>query len=119
MNGSFTNEVGKVFIRKVQDSLSLLEGDDQQLHLSNLTIEDGGLYSCYVSNQFDEVVSTGHVKVTRKQGQEKEQLLDDEGKEVWRLPIQWILVTSGLLIILILVRFIMITPGLIPTPGGP
>ena len=98
-----------MFIRKVQDSLSLLEGDDQQLHLSNLTIEDGGLYSCYVSNQFDEVVSTGHVKVTRKQEQEKEQLLDNEGKEVWWPPTWWILVIIGVFIILILVVAVMCT----------
>ena len=98
-----------MFIRKVQDSLSLLEGDDQQLHLSNLTIEDGGLYSCYVSNQFDEVVSTGHVEVTREQEQEKEQLLDDEGKEVWWPPTWWILVIIGVFIILILVVAVMCT----------
>ena len=51
MNGSYIDSEGKVYIRKLQDSLTLLEGDDQELHLTNVTLEDAGWYTCLVTNQ--------------------------------------------------------------------
>ena len=90
MNGSYTDSEGKVYIRKMQDSLSLMEGDDQQLQLTNVTLEDSGWYTCLVSNQFDKVVSTGFVEVSQEQGQEVEEGRKEEGPHLI-----WLLAVSG------------------------
>ena len=54
-----------VYIRKVQDSRNLLDGDDQELHLIQLRQEDSGWYSCVVENPFGFCVSFGYLNVTQ------------------------------------------------------
>ena len=66
MNGSFTDPEDKVYIRLLQDSLTQLEGDGQELRLSRMKEADAGWYSCTVTNQFDSLLSTGYVQVTKR-----------------------------------------------------
>ena len=49
----------------LQDSLTQLEGDGQELKLTSLSEEDAGWYTCIVTNQFDSLYSTGYLEVTQ------------------------------------------------------
>ena len=65
VNGSYTDPEGRVYIRLLQDSLSLLEGDGQELRLTEITEEDAGWYTCHVTNQFASLLSHGYLEVTQ------------------------------------------------------
>ena len=95
MNGSYTNASGKYYTRKLQDSLYLLEGDDQELQLIHLRQEDSGFYSCVVTNEFDYVVSTGYVEVLQHLGEEQDSPV--QGLPVWLFAVFGIL---GLVLVL-------------------
>ena len=68
MNGSYTDAEDKVYIRLLQDSFTLLEGDGQELKLTVISEEEDGWYTCQVSNQFDVLLSSGYVNVTQPPG---------------------------------------------------
>jgi len=100
VNGSYTDPDEKVYITKMQDSESLLEGDDQELVLTNLREEDSGWYSCYVTNQFDRVVSTGYVEVISQL---------EQPSQVQALPL-WLSAGFGVLgLVLVVVVVVMCT----------
>ena len=69
VNGSWTNEKDQVYVEKLQDTQDNPE-DDQVLHLSNVSMKHSGWYSCRVSNQYDRLVSRGHVTVIEPPGEE-------------------------------------------------
>ena len=63
VNGSYTNPRGQVYIRLLQDSIPLLEGDGQELRLTEISELEAGWYTCQVTNQFDSILSSGYLEV--------------------------------------------------------
>ena len=62
-NGNWTDSGGQYYTRVVQDSATSLLADPTTLHLSNLTAEDSGYYSCYFTTLQGQAVSSGWVEV--------------------------------------------------------
>ena len=64
-NGADTDAEDKDYIRLLQDSLTMLEGDAQEFKLTEISEADAGLYTCNVTNQYDSLLSTGYLEVTQ------------------------------------------------------
>ena len=65
MEGNWTDQNNLPYVQHLQSSTdSPPPEDDTKLELFNLSLEDSGLYSCRVKNQYGGAVATGSVNVT-------------------------------------------------------
>ena len=81
VGGNWTDHKQIPYVQHLQSSNdSPPPEDDTKLELFNLTLEDSGLYSCRVKNQYGGAVATGSINVTLKSSGEQSLATSDWNK---------------------------------------